>query len=38
VGCVAVTTGAYGPAELAGADAVARGAHELPALLRRAVA
>jgi hypothetical protein len=30
---VAVATGPYGAEELAGADAVARGAHELPALL-----
>jgi phosphoglycolate phosphatase len=33
VRCVAVATGPYGAAQLAGADAVAHDAHELPALL-----
>ena len=33
VRCVAVTTGQYGPEELAGADAVARDAGELRARL-----
>jgi phosphoglycolate phosphatase len=34
VRCVAVATGPYAAEELAGANAVARAAHELPALLR----
>jgi phosphoglycolate phosphatase-like HAD superfamily hydrolase len=35
VRCVAVTTGQYGPEELAGADAVARDAAELRASLEQ---
>jgi phosphoglycolate phosphatase-like HAD superfamily hydrolase len=38
VRCVAVTTGLYGPDELAGADAVARDASELRATLEQLVA